>query len=392
MLMSLHEIASALGGEVSGDEVKAPSPGHSVKDRGMSVKLDASAPDGFLVHSFNGIDDIACKDYVREKLGQPPWQPKGKSKSKAKPAYNPSAKYTYRQADGTPYLQVHRFNPKAGFPQYHWTGNQWLKNAPKGPKIPYRLPELLAAPLSTDVHLTEGEQDADTLAALGFVATCNSEGADTGTGGKFTADLIPYFKDRNVLVHQDNDANGRAHTAYVCRILKPVAASVKLVRLPGLKEKGDVSDFLKGDPSGVRFIQECKKSPLWEPSAVPDSGEPKLDVVEDFVALEFAEQQKSDFRYIAETDRWMVWNETHWKSDKILTAYRTARTLCRQYAKGGKAKTIAVSSPSRSRISGSSPPSNNGTPTPGCSTPRPAPSPLRPASSNQPTRPTTSPR
>jgi hypothetical protein len=128
--LSLRDIARALGGEVSGDEVMAPSPGHSAKDRGVSVKLDASAPDGFLVHSFNGVDDIACKDYVRDKLGLPKWKPNGKSK--AKPAYNPIAKYTYRQADGTPYLQVHRFDPKAGFPQFHWTGISGSKVRPKG--------------------------------------------------------------------------------------------------------------------------------------------------------------------------------------------------------------------------------------------------------------------
>jgi putative DNA primase/helicase len=332
--LSLRDIARALGGEVSGDKVMAPSPGHSAKDRGMSIKLDVSAPDGFLVHSFNGVDDIQCKDYVRDKLDLQKWKPNGKRK----PAYNPIAKYTYHQADGTPYLQVHRFDPKAGFPQFHWTGNQWLGGAPKGPKIPYRLPELIAAPLTTDVHVTEGEKDADALAALGFVATCNSEGADTGTGGKFTDDLIPYFKDRYVLVHQDNDAKGRAHTAYVCRVLKPVAASVKLVRLPGLKEKGDVSDFLKADPSGVRFIQECEKSPLWEPGAAPGNNDPDN---EDGMALAFAEQEQSNLRHIAENGRWLIWDKTHWRTDNILAAYRTARTLCRAYG-ARKQKTVAA--------------------------------------------------
>jgi hypothetical protein len=47
-----RNLASALGGEVSGDQIRAPGPGHSKEDRSLSVKLDSGAPDGFVVHSF----------------------------------------------------------------------------------------------------------------------------------------------------------------------------------------------------------------------------------------------------------------------------------------------------------------------------------------------------
>ena len=71
--LSLEQLARTLGGEVCGDQVRAPGPGHSHKDRSLSIKLDASAPDGCLVHSFAGNDPIVCKDYVRGKLGLAPW-------------------------------------------------------------------------------------------------------------------------------------------------------------------------------------------------------------------------------------------------------------------------------------------------------------------------------
>ena len=341
-LPSLAQIAQALGGDINGaNGVRAPGPGHSAVDRSMSVTLDANAPEGFLVHSFCGDDDIACKDYVRDKLGLPKWKPVNGSGRKTKP-WTTISEHIYRTKNGEPYLKVRKCldgDGKKQFPQAHWDGKQWIKGAPKGPKIPYRLPELIAAPLTTDVHVTEGEKDADNLAALGFVATCNSEGADTGTGGKFTDDLIPYFKDRHVFVHEDNDAKGRAHVQYVCRILKPVAASVKLVRLPGLPEKGDVSDFLKGDPSGVRFIQECEESPLlWEPGAAAGDNDPDN---EDGMALAFAEQEQSRLRHIAENGRWLIWDKTHWRTDNILAAYRSARTLCRACG-ARKQKTVAA--------------------------------------------------
>ncbi len=67
--MDLQTVARALGGEISGGQVLAPGPGHSAQDRSLAVKIDANAPDGFIIHSFAADDAIACKDYVREKLG-----------------------------------------------------------------------------------------------------------------------------------------------------------------------------------------------------------------------------------------------------------------------------------------------------------------------------------
>jgi hypothetical protein len=45
---------------------------------------------------------------------------------------------------------------------------------------------------------------------------------------------------------------------------------VRVIRLPGLPSKGDVSDWLVNDPSGARLVKECEAAPLWEPGA--DSG------------------------------------------------------------------------------------------------------------------------
>jgi hypothetical protein len=66
----VRAVARLLGGDVIGaDRVLAPGPGHSHKDRSLSVLLTPSAPDGLVVHSFAGDDPLACKDYVRRMLG-----------------------------------------------------------------------------------------------------------------------------------------------------------------------------------------------------------------------------------------------------------------------------------------------------------------------------------
>jgi putative DNA primase/helicase len=75
--MNLRELARALDGEVCGAQVKAPAPGHSAKDRSLSVAL-ADNEDGFIVHGFGrGADDPKYKDYVRQKLGVGPFKPNG---------------------------------------------------------------------------------------------------------------------------------------------------------------------------------------------------------------------------------------------------------------------------------------------------------------------------
>src|SRR5215204_4123213 len=67
---SLREIARLLDGEVAGQQVVCPGPGHSPQDRSLSVRLDPRAPGGILVHSFANDPALVCKDHVRDRLGQ----------------------------------------------------------------------------------------------------------------------------------------------------------------------------------------------------------------------------------------------------------------------------------------------------------------------------------
>ncbi len=71
--MDLRTLQRALGGEISAGQLLCPGPGHSRKDRSLAVRL--SGNDGFVVHSHSGDDWAECRDFVREKLGLPPWQP-----------------------------------------------------------------------------------------------------------------------------------------------------------------------------------------------------------------------------------------------------------------------------------------------------------------------------
>ena len=210
---------------------------------------------------------FACRDYVRDRLGLPPFEAKkkkanGKANGKWSP---PLAEYVYRDAHGEPYLLVRKYldgDGKKQFPQFHWDGTQWLKGKPAGPKIPYRLPELLAAPTAV-VYFCEGEKDADNLASKAcVVATSASEGASA----KWAPELTQYFKDRRVVILPDADEPGRKHAQKVAKALYEVAASVKVVDLfPDRSDGHDVTDWLKHDAVGARLFEAVKAAPEWQP-------------------------------------------------------------------------------------------------------------------------------
>ena len=178
--------------------------------------------------------------------------------------------------------------PTKQFFQSHWEDETWKPRAPKGPKLPYLLPALLAAAPNMPVYITEGEGKADLLAKLGFIATSASGGA-----GKWTADLNKWFANRPVRILIDNDEPGRKHGQLVARNLDGVAAEVRVVDLPGLPPKGDVKQWLETDPTGARLVQACEQAPVWEPvttSAIKD--EDLIAELAVLAPLEYAKRRK----------------------------------------------------------------------------------------------------
>jgi len=146
--------------------------------------------------------------------------------------------YSYHDESGKLLYQVLR-GPGKGFWQRRPNGpSGWINNLKGVRSVPYRLPDLLARPDET-VFIVEGEKDADRLHDAGLLATTNSGGA-----GKWRAAHSEYLQGREVVILPDNDAPGRDHATKVARSFKDIAASVRIVELPGLPEKGDVSDWL----------------------------------------------------------------------------------------------------------------------------------------------------
>jgi hypothetical protein len=283
-MLSLDQIARALGGEKSAGQVLAPGPNHSATDRSMSVKLNQSGDD-IIVHSFAGDDPIACKKYVRGKLDLPAWQSNGRGKGKrngpiamapgkraaprTKAPRSPRtvvAEYEYRDAEGALLYQVVRYDPK-DFGQRRPDGRGgWTYNLKDVPRVLYRLPELIEDSAAVG-FICEGEKDVLRLVDLGLCATTISGGT------KWTAELIEPLRGREVIIVADCDEPGATKALQAATALHGIAASVRLVLLPGLTGKPDykdVSDWLDADPKRAEILADlCLKAPHWTPETPP---------------------------------------------------------------------------------------------------------------------------
>ena len=147
--------------------------------------------------------------------------------------------YDYINEDSELKYQVLRYRNSDGSKTFRQRQSESLWSLKGVKRIPYRLPELLEAPLDEPVFIVEGEKDVDRLRSIGFTASCNSEGA-----GKFREDLGEYFANRKLVLIPDNDEAGKAHVEKIADILSGSSQSMKIVDLPDLQPKGDISDWL----------------------------------------------------------------------------------------------------------------------------------------------------
>ncbi|NZA02858.1 toprim domain-containing protein [Ottowia beijingensis] len=174
--------------------------------------------------------------------------------------------YDYRNEQGELLMQVVRMEPKT-FRQRRPDGERWSWSVKDVRVVPYRLPELAAAPDAV-VYLVEGEKDADRLASLGLVATCNAGGA-----GKWRKEHSEFLRGRHVVVLPDNDDAGREHARKAVKALRGIATDVRVVELPDLPEKGDVSDWLDAGGSVAALEDMLKEAPA--ANAEPGEDEPE---------------------------------------------------------------------------------------------------------------------
>lgn len=155
--------------------------------------------------------------------------------------------YNYPDESGKIIHRTIRYRPK-NFSQQRPDGKgNWLNNLDNVQTVLYNLPLVIK---SSQVIIVEGEKDCDALNNLDFCATTNPMGA-----GKWKPHFNPFLRDKDIILIPDNDKPGKEHALSIANQLYGIVRSIKVIDLPGLPEKGDVSDFLNKFPDMI----EAKK-------------------------------------------------------------------------------------------------------------------------------------
>ena len=244
MSADLDAIIRALDAKKSGDKYVAKCPAH--QDDKPSLEL--SKPNGkVLVHCFAG---CAQSDVIAALRAKGVWPDISTEKKIV-------ATYDYPDADGKLIYQVVRYTPKDFRQRRPDDAGGWIWKMTGIIRVPYRLPGLIrAVSAGTTIYITEGEKDVGELDKIGLTATTNAGGA-----GKWRKEYNEYFKGANVVILPDNDDPGKAHATQVMQSLSGIAREVKIVDLPGLPPKGDVSDWIAIGGTRDELESLCANAP-----------------------------------------------------------------------------------------------------------------------------------
>ena len=177
----------------------------------------------------------------------------------------PEATYQYYDEERKFIFEKLRYPGKRFVQRTRGSNGEWVYKLTNTRRVLYNLPDVIQA---SDVAICEGEKDCNNVAALKlsspeakFATTTNFDGA-----GKWKSEYSPFLTGKRVVIFEDNDPNGKAHAEQVAASVYPHARHVRIIRLPGLPPKGDVSDWLTNH-SADQFLTEIHRTPLWKPTA-----------------------------------------------------------------------------------------------------------------------------
>jgi putative DNA primase/helicase len=231
-----------------------------------------------------------------------------------------AARYPYTDERGQLLYEVVRFGDVKGFMPRRPNGKGGFTWDLRGVRmVLYRLPEVLGAIADhKPVYLPEGEKDCDNLRAVGLFATTNQAGAE-----KWRDAYTESLRNAHVVLLPDNDPPGMRHVHKVAAAMQGVAASVRIVELPGLKAKGDVSDWLAAGGTAQQLHDLAAKAPKWTPPptgpepAPTGDDEPTIRETDLGNARRLVQRHGADLRYAPEWGTWLLWDGQRWKPDKV---------------------------------------------------------------------------
>lgn len=215
--------------------------------------------------------------------------------------------------------------------------------------IPYMLPEITAAiEAQRTIYIAEGEKDVDNITEkLKLDATCNAHGASEDLKRpKWTDETSKWLSGiKTAVILADNDSAGKAHAEAVAASLTRMGAKCKIVDLPGLKPKGDVSDWLESGGTREDLVAIVQKTKPWKPPAVAetkidDSMLPINSKHRDEIwisplsdranGVRFLDIHKQNYLFVR-PNSWVEWSGAHYKTiseqEALQAAYKVGNLL-----------------------------------------------------------------
>jgi hypothetical protein len=182
----------------------------------------------------------------------------------------------YRQPNGRKTFRQRKPNPKGG----------WIYDLDGVGRVLYNLPGLQDRPDDL-VWFVEGEKDADALIERGLVATTSPQGAEAA-GRKYWEEgcYVPDLIGRDVVILPDNDPPGRFFATVVARTLHERGIASRILHLPDLADKGDVSDWLDQGHTIEDLKALADAAAVYAPDPEQDEPDPNRDATAaDLVAV-----------------------------------------------------------------------------------------------------------
>jgi len=257
--------------QTGSDKWKARCPAHDDNNPSLSVTVGHDYP--VLLHCHAGCDFSSIADELDSlSTSWAPWEG------------TEVDRYTYESADGDPLFDVVRFemrdeeHPACGdkdfrqqahLPNHEEAGENgcppgyvWGRKKHDIDPVLYRLPEVReAADAGEIMFVVEGEKDVHTLEEWGFTATTNPQGT-----GEWKTQHTEALSGARVVVLPDNDSEGREHGRMIAQEVLPAVESVRVVSLPDLPKKGDVTDWAQAGGTAERLKELVEEEPPLDPA------------------------------------------------------------------------------------------------------------------------------
>ena len=155
--------------------------------------------------------------------------------------------WNYCAMDGSPFGVVGRYQDGSGkkdiVPFFKRNGSNWIAGIELNPRPLFGLDKLADHTKDKAVFIVEGEKSASALHNLGIVSITSLGGSKAAQ----KADWMPLNGYKRVFLLPDFDPAGESYIkdVYGSLLALPVPPLVKVLRLEGLAEKGDIVDWLR---------------------------------------------------------------------------------------------------------------------------------------------------